>query len=131
MQSSYINHDYPADEVSNSSFERIIVMTDTWRVVSSLHYYLIKKESWANCQNIPAGQQKYFMDQIKDASYGRSPSSKGSHVSVISVEPIDVIWWRPAIFLWCIKITLLRALSSNWKQKVHTFYWKILSKRIQ
>jgi hypothetical protein len=33
-------------------------------------------------------------------SYGRRPSSSGSHVSVISVEPMDVFWWRPAILLW-------------------------------
>lgn len=33
-------------------------------------------------------------------SYGRSPSSSGSHTSVISVEPIAVSWWRPAILRW-------------------------------
>lgn len=32
-------------------------------------------------------------------SYGRRPSSKGSHVSVMSVEPIEVFWWRPTIRL--------------------------------
>ena len=45
-----------------------------------------------------------------DSAYGRRPSSRGSHVSVMSVDPIDVIWWRPTILL-CI-ITRNRQINT-------------------
>jgi len=32
-------------------------------------------------------------------AYGKSPSSSGSQRSVMSVDPIDVFWWSPAILL--------------------------------
>lgn len=37
---------------------------------------------------------------FSDVTYGRRPSSNGSHVSVISVDPIAVFWCRPTILLW-------------------------------
>lgn len=43
-------------------------------------------------------------------AYGRSPSSSGSHRSVMSVDPIEVFWWRPAILLW----TRQDRIVSNW-----------------
>lgn len=47
-------------------------------------------------------------------SYGRRPSSKGSHVSVMSVEPIEVFWWRPTIRLWIYQQTYCQHnLKSN------------------
>ena len=40
-----------------------------------------------------------YQKQNKLLSYGSSPSSSGSHVSVISIDPIAEIWWRPTILL--------------------------------
>lgn len=54
-----------------------------------------------------------IIDTCLVVSKGSRPSSKGSQVSVISVDPMEVIWCRPTILLLInstIMIVLLIAL---------------------
>jgi hypothetical protein len=41
-----------------------------------------------------------IIDTCLVVSSGSKPSSSGSHISVISVDPVVVFWWRPTILLW-------------------------------
>lgn len=43
---------YPVEDVSNSFFDKVIVITDTWRVVSRLH----KGQTYSQCKT--SAQQK-------------------------------------------------------------------------
>ena len=73
--------------MSSSFFERVIVIIETCLVVSSLRRDIIVR-----LQNHRAHMeiQHYPENKKKKATYGSRPSSNGSHISVISVDPVVV-----------------------------------------
>ena len=74
---------YPVEEASSSFLDKIIDTIETCLVVSRLQSVEKNEVSEQVC---------YKAKSVKfSEAYGRRPSSSGSHMSVISVDPIAVL----------------------------------------
>lgn len=106
---------YPVEDVSSSFLDKVIDTIETCLVVSSLP--TVEKMSFQNnCAT------KLIMVNLQSVwesrnSYGRRPSSSGSHMSVISVDPMAVFWWRPAILLWTEKRWIIWRITQAHQKK--------------